>query len=128
MITERILKMDNNLITLISGARTITRSISDKNILDEFLKNFSPTFDKLMRTKKYLYIECEGFKWIHIYDNDEQLREMLAVQDSGDEKNNADIKETHKEISYDDFLKIAGDEQMNFDKYSVLDGNLIFDF
>ena len=41
----------NNVITALNGARIISKSISDKDILDRFLHDFSPTYDSLMRDK-----------------------------------------------------------------------------
>lgn len=119
----------NNVITALNGARIISKSISDKDILDRFLHDFSPTYDSLMRDKKYLFIECEGFRWVHIYDNDEQLNEMLQKQCScSKEDDECFVEQITKEISYNEFLEMANGEEMNFDKYSTLDSDLIYDF
>lgn len=119
----------NNVITAIKGAGLIEGSITDKEAHDSFLRDFSATFDSLMRDKKYLYIECEGFRWVHIYDNDEQLNEMLQNQGScSKEDDECSVEQITKEISYNEFLKMTNGEEMNFEKYSTLDGVLIFDF
>lgn len=119
----------NNVITALKGARLIEGSITDKEVHDSFLRDFSATFDSLMRDKKYLYIECEGFRWVHIYDNDEQLNEMLQNQGSySKEDDECFVEQITKEISYNEFLEMANGEEMNFEKYSTLDGDLIFDF
>lgn len=119
----------NNVITALNGARIISKSIADKDILDRFLHDFSPTYDSLMRNKKYLFIECEGFRWVHIYDNDEQLNEMLQKQCScSKEDDECFVEQITKEISYNEFLEMANGEEMNFEKYSTLDSDLIYDF
>lgn len=51
----------NETYGVIQGARVITRTLTDKGVLDRFLHNFLPTYDEIMREKKYLFIECEGF-------------------------------------------------------------------
>ena len=119
----------NNVITALNGARIISKSISDKDILDRFLHDFSPTYDSLMRDKKYLFIECEGFRWVHIYDNDEQLNEMLQKQCScSKEDDECFVEQITKEISYNEFLEMTNGEEMDFEKYSTLDSDLIYDF
>lgn len=119
----------NNVITAIKGARLIEESITDKETHDSFLRDFSATFDSLMRDKKYLYISCEGFEWAHIYDNDEQLNEMFSRQGTNHEKDEEfSVEQITKEITFDEFLEKANGEQMNFWKYSLLGSDLIFDF
>lgn len=119
-----------NVITALDGARTIVRSIADKDTRDKFLHDFSPTFNNLMEDKKYLFIECEDFRWVHIYDNDEQLAEMLSRQGFHVEEDDEDfgVEQITKQISYNEFLEMANGEEMDFEKYSTLDGDLIYDF
>lgn len=120
----------NNVIMAIKGARLIEESITDKDAHDSFLRDFSATFDNLIRDKKYLYISCEGFEWVHIYDTAEQLNEMLSRQGSHIEEDEEDfgVEQITKEITYNEFLEMANGTQMDFGKYSTLDGDLIFDF
>ena len=120
----------NTTYGVIQGARVITRSIADKNILNGFLHDFSPTFNSLMRDKKYLFIECEGFKWVHIYDNDEQLAEMYSKQTNIEEEDDDEcyVEQITKVIPYSEFIEMANGKQMDFERYSTLDGDLIFDF
>ncbi len=119
----------NNIITVIKGARLIEESITDKDIHDKFLRDFSATFDNLMKDKKYLYISCEGFEWVHIYDTAEQLNEMFSRQGTHyEEGEDFGVEQITKEITYNEFLEKANGEQMNFGKYSLLGSDLIFDF
>lgn len=119
----------NETYGVIQGARVITRTLKDKGVLERFLHDFSPTFNNLMKDKKYLFIECEGFKWVHIYDNNEQLNEMLQNQGSySKEDDECSVEQITKEISYSEFLEMTNGEEMNFEKYSTLDGDLIYDF
>lgn len=119
----------NETYGVIQGARVITRTLKDKGVLERFLRDFSATFNSLMRDKKYLFIECEGFRWVHIYDNDEQLNEMLQKQCScSKEDDECSVEQITKEISYNEFLEMSNGEQMNFEKYSTLDSDLIYDF
>ena len=119
----------NSIITTINGARLIEGSLTDKEVHDSFLRGFEATFDSLMRNKKYLLIECEGFKWVHIYDNDEQWAKMYSKQTCIEEEDDeCYVEQITKKISYDEFLEMANGTQMDFSKYSTLDGDLIFDF
>lgn len=128
---ERLIIMvaTNDIITAIKGARLIKSSITDKGVCDSFLHDFLPTFNDLMKDKKYLFIECEGFRWVHIYDNDEQLNVMFSNQGShSDEDDECYVEQITKEITYNEFLKMANGKHMDFERYSTLDGDLIFDF
>lgn len=119
----------NETYGVIQGARLITRTLTDRGVLNRFLQNFSPTYDEIMREKKYLFIECEGFQWVHIYDTDEQLLKMLSKQNCHiKEDDECYVEEICKEITYDEFIEMAKGKHMDFEKYSTLDGDLIFDF
>lgn len=119
----------NNTYAIICGARGISRSIADKNILNSFISNFTPVFNELMKEKKYLYFSCEGFEWVNIYDDDEQLKEMLSPREHHfDKDDDFSVEEIRKEITYDEFIEMSKGDYMNFEKYSTIGGDLTFDF
>lgn len=54
---------------------------------------------------------------------------MLSKQNCHiEEDDECYVEEICKEITYDEFIEMANGEQMDFEKYSTLDGDLIFDF
>lgn len=119
----------SNVITALKGARLIEGSITDKEVHDRFLCDFAGTFDDLMKDKKYLYFACEGSEWVHIYDNEEQLREMYSKQThTAKDDDECYVELITQEITYAEFLERGNGTQMDFWRYSTLDGDLIFDF
>lgn len=121
----------NNTYAILCGARGILRSIADKKILNSFIRNFTPTFNELMKEKKFLYISCEGFEWVNIYDDEEQLKEMSSRQEhhhDEDYDDNFSVEVICKEITYDEFVEMTKGDHMNFEKYSTIGGDLTFDF
>lgn len=105
-----------NFAAIISGFSTLLDALPNDEVSDALFDLYMETLSDQLPTKHYAYyhLDSDPMRYVAIFDTAEE-RDGYVNKTWGCDP-----------ITYDEFLKLADDEEYNLNHYEIVDGKVFF--